>query len=186
MDRMYAPWRLAFLKGELKDKDPIPSPTGCIFCDYPLAPGARPPAGAPEADRRAWDRRRLVVTVRDHAFVILNKFPYGNGHVMVVPRRHGDKLEALDDDAFLGVHRLLHETIAAIRESYRPAGMNVGMNMGEAAGAGIAEHAHYHVLPRWQGDVNFMPVFADTKVISESLEDTWDRLAERLRRPADD
>jgi ATP adenylyltransferase len=183
MDRMYAPWRLAFLKGQHVDEQPIPSPTGCIFCDYPLPPGAAPPDGV---DRRAWDRRRLVVTVREHAFVILNKFPYGNGHVMVVPRRHGDKLEELDEAAFLGVHQLLHETIAALRASYQPAGMNIGMNMGEAAGAGIAMHAHYHLLPRWKGDVNFMPVFADTKVISESLDDTWERLAASLRRPADD
>lgn len=183
MDRMYAPWRLAFLKGQHVDAEPIPSPSGCIFCDYPLALGAVPADGTP---RRAWDRRRLVVTARAHAFVILNKFPYGNGHVMVVPRRHGDRLEALDEQAFLGVHELLHETIRAVRESYGPAGLNIGMNMGEAAGAGIAEHAHYHVLPRWKGDVNFMPVFAETKVISEALEDTWERLAARLRRPEDD
>jgi ATP adenylyltransferase len=186
MDRMYAPWRLAFLKGQHVDDVPIPSPSGCIFCDYPLAPGAAPPPGDIDVDRRAWDRRRLVVTVREHAFVILNKFPYGNGHVMVVPRAHGDRLEALGEEAFLGVHQLLRETIAALREAYRPAGMNVGMNMGEAAGAGIAEHAHYHLLPRWKGDVNFMPVFADTKVISEALLDTWERLVERLRRPEDD
>ncbi|MCC7069682.1 MAG: HIT domain-containing protein [Deltaproteobacteria bacterium] len=180
---MYAPWRLAFLKGEEQDGDLIPSPTGCIFCDYPLAPGA---AVADGSTRRGSDQRRLVVTVRAHGFVILNKYPYGNGHVMVVPRVHGDRLEALAPAAFAGLHELLHETIAAVRDAYAPHGMNVGMNMGEAAGAGIAAHAHYHVLPRWRGDVNFMPVFGDTKVISEALADTWARLAERLRRPADD
>jgi ATP adenylyltransferase len=171
------------LKGEETDKDPIPSPSGCIFCDYVLPPGQARPDGA---TRQAWDARRLVVTVREHAFVILNKFPYGNGHIMVVPRAHGDRLEALDAAAFAGVHALLHETIGAVRDAYQPHGMNIGMNMGEAAGAGIAAHAHYHVLPRWRGDVNFLPIFGDTKVISEALDDTWMRLVERLRRPEDD
>ncbi|MBI1946988.1 MAG: HIT domain-containing protein [Deltaproteobacteria bacterium] len=177
---MYAPWRLAFLKGEEQDRDPIPSPSGCIFCDYVVAPGAAPPDGN---TRGAWDRRRLVVTVREHALVILNKYPYGNGHVMVVPRAHGDRLEALSPAAFAALHELLRDTMTALRDAYQPHGMNVGMNMGEAAGAGIAAHAHYHVLPRWRGDVNFLPIFGDTKVISEALADTWQRLAERLRRP---
>lgn len=183
MDRMFAPWRLAFLRGEEKEGDRIPSPTGCIFCDYPLAAGATPPDGA---TRRAWDQRRLVVTTREHAFVILNKYPYSNGHVMVVPRAHGDRLEALSPAAFVSIHELLHETVAALRDAYQPHGMNLGMNMGEAAGAGIAAHAHYHVLPRWRGDVNFLPIFGDTKVISEALDDTWARLAERMRRPHED
>jgi ATP adenylyltransferase len=179
MDRMYAPWRLAFLKGQVKDD--IPSPTKCIFCDYPLAPDARPAEG-----RRAWDQRRLVVTSREHAFVILNKYPYTNGHVMVVPRRHTDRIESLDDAAYVALSSLLRETIAALRSSYAPSGINVGMNMGEAAGAGIAEHLHWHALPRWKGDNNFMPAIADTKVISEALDDTWDRLAAILRTADDD
>jgi ATP adenylyltransferase len=183
MDRMYAPWRLAFLKGEETDKDPIPCPSGCIFCDYPIAPGAPAPDGTA---RREWDKRRLIVTTRAHAFVILNKYPYGNGHVMVVPRRHGDALEALSHDERHNLHELLTETVGAVREQYRPHGINVGMNMGEASGAGIAGHIHYHVLPRWRGDVNFMPVFSDTKVISESLTDSYDRLAAKLRRAEDD
>lgn len=183
MDRMFAPWRLAFLRGEEKDKDPIPCPSGCIFCDYPRAAGAVPGDGA---TGRAWDERRLVVTAREHAFVILNKYPYSNGHVMVVPRVHTDRLESLAPPVFAAVHELLHETIAALRDAYTPHGMNIGMNMGEAGGAGIAAHAHYHVLPRWRGDVNFLPIFTETKVISEALEDTWARLAGRLRRPAED
>lgn len=171
---MYAPWRLGFLKGEVRDE--VPSPTGCIFCDFPND-------ASDGGGQRAWDRRRLVVTRRAHAFVILNKYPYTNGHVMVVPRVHTDQVETIDDASFTSLHALLRETIAAVREAYRPAGLNVGMNMGEAAGAGIAAHVHWHVLPRWKGDVNFMPAIADTKVISESLEDTWERLAALLRRP---
>ncbi len=178
---MYAPWRLAFLQGQAKDD--IPRPSGCIFCDYPLAAGAAPADGT---SRRDWDRRRLVVTSRAHAFVILNKYPYTNGHVMVVPRTHTDRLESLPDDVFHGLQALLKETVAALREAYEPAGMNLGMNMGEAGGAGIAEHLHWHAMPRWRGDVNFMPAIADTKVISEALEDTWERLASRLRSLAED
>lgn len=171
MERMYAPWRLAFLKGE--ERDDIPRPTGCIFCDYPKAPDD----GTTQV---AWDKRRLVVTQREHAFVILNKYPYTNGHVMVVPRVHTDRVE--DVAAFNALQELLRETVAAVRESYRPNGINVGMNMGEAAGAGIAEHVHWHVLPRWKGDVNFMPAIADTKVISEAHDDTHARLAAILRQ----
>lgn len=177
MDRMYAPWRLAFLKGQVKDE--IPSPTKCIFCDYPRS-------GAVDGSPRDWDRRRLIVTTREHAFVILNKYPYTNGHVMVVPRKHTDRVESLDGASYVALNALLRETVSALRSSYAPAGINVGMNMGEAAGAGIAEHLHWHALPRWRGDANFMPAIADTKVISEALDDTWDRLAAILRTPDDD
>jgi len=180
MDRMYAPWRLAYVKGGADDV--VPAPSGCIFCDYVLGPGAALPPDAVEADRQAFDRRRLVVTVRERAFVILNKFPYGNGHVMVVPRAHVEHLDELDELTFNDTQALLKETIVAIREIYRPDGLNVGMNVGAAAGAGIAAHCHWHVLPRWRGDVNFLPVFADVKVLNEALDDTWARLASRLRR----
>lgn len=180
MDRMYAPWRLGFLQGQVHDD--VPTPTGCIFCDFPLAPGVEPPDGTA---RRAWDKRRLVVTAREHAFVVLNKYPYTNGHVMVVPRVHTDQLETLHVTTHDALASLLRETVAAVRETYRPAGLNVGMNMGEAAGAGIAGHIHWHVLPRWKGDVNFMAAIADTKVISESLDDTWERLVALLRSPAE-
>ncbi len=182
MDRMYAPWRLAYVKGAAAD-DVVAAPSGCIFCDYVLAPGAPLPQGATEDGRGSFDRRRLVVTVRERAFVILNKFPYGNGHVMVVPRPHVEHLDELDADTFSDTQSLLKDTIAAVRAVYRPDGVNVGMNVGAAAGAGIAAHCHWHVLPRWRGDVNFLPVFGDVKVLNEALEDTWHRLAERLRRP---
>jgi len=181
---MFAPWRRAFIEGALEAE--VPSPSGCIFCDFPLAPGAAPGAYATESSRAEWDRRRLVVTTREHGFVILNRYPYNNGHVMVVPRVHTQELESLDDEAFLGLHTLLRETVAAVRATYAPQGMNVGMNMGRAGGAGIDQHIHYHVLPRWNGDVNFMPVIAGTKVISEGLDDTYDRLAAILRRPEED
>jgi len=184
MDRMYAPWRLAYVKGAAAE-DVVPSPSGCIFCDYVLPPGVAPPADSVDVDRRAFDRRRLVVTVRERAAVILNKFPYGNGHVMVVPRAHVEHLDELADDDFLATQALLKETIAAVRAVYRPDGVNVGMNVGAAAGAGIAAHCHWHVLPRWRGDVNFLPVFSDVKILNEALSDTWQRLSERLRQPTE-
>lgn len=189
MDRMYAPWRLAFIKGQ--EQPAIPCPSGCIFCDYPLRLGVAPPSHIGEAPnehktRRAWDEARLILTVREHGFVILNKYPYTNGHVMVVPFAHTQRLEDLSRESFLGLHELLHETVAALRQAYAPHGMNIGMNMGRAGGAGIEEHVHYHAVPRWHGDVNFMPVFGDTKVISEGIDDTWRRLAAVLRRPEDD
>ena len=181
---MYAPWRLAYVKGAADDV--IDAPSGCIFCDYVLAPGAALPADSRERERRAFDRRRLVVTVRQRAFVILNKFPYGNGHVMVVPRPHIEHLDELDDATFADTQALLKDTIAAVRAVYGPDGVNVGMNVGAAAGAGIAAHCHWHVLPRWRGDVNFLPVFADVKVLNEALDDTWERLASRLRSASED
>lgn len=182
MDRMYAPWRLAYVKGNARN-DVVEAPSGCIFCDYVLPPGAAVPAGAVEPNRHAYDLRRYVVTVRERAFVILNKFPYSNGHVMVVPRAHVEHLDELEPDTFTATQDLLKETIAAVREVYRPDGLNVGMNVGAAAGAGIAAHCHWHVLPRWKGDVNFLPVFGDVKVLNEALDDTWQRLAARLRLP---
>ncbi len=181
MDRMYAPWRRAFVEGRAADDEAVlPTPTGCIFCDFPRR-GKIPDDG----DAAAWDRARWVVTCRAEGFVILNKYPYGAGHVMVVPHVHTHVLESLEEATFLGVHRLLRETVAAVREEFRPDGLNVGMNMGKAGGAGIDEHIHYHVLPRWNGDVNFMPALMDTKVISSSLADTYDRLCARLRLPDD-
>lgn len=184
MDRMYAPWRLAYIKGAAAD-EVIEAPSGCIFCDYVL-PRGQAVSTTSDASRRLFDRRRLIVTVRARAFVVLNKFPYGSAHLMVVPRAHTEQLDSLDDLTFNDTQALLRETLGAVREVYRPEGMNVGMNIGAAAGAGIAPHCHWHVLPRWKGDVNFLPIFADTKVLSEALDDTWVRLAARLRGDDED
>lgn len=160
MDRIHAPWRYTFVTGQ------APSPplaaSGCIFCDYPRA------HGTPVND--VHDQERLLVHTRQHAFVIMNKFPYAGGHVMVVPRRHVDALESLEAAEFAELQGLLRDTVAAVKASYQPQGLNVGMNLGRAGGAGIADHLHWHVVPRWVGDNNFMPVLADTRVISEGME----------------
>lgn len=167
-DHLWAPWRLSFVEGKAEKPAILPGPTGCIFCDYP-----RPYNAAPDLEH---DKQRLVVHAREHAFVILNKYPYNNGHVMVVPRHHGGAIELLPDASFLGLNALLKDTIAAVKEAYKPDGLNMGMNVGRAGGAGIADHVHWHIVPRWSGDVNFMPVLADARVISESLEASFDRL----------
>lgn len=158
METLWAPWRLEFITGD--------RPSGCIFCRFPAE------------DR---DRENLVLGRSDHAFVILNKFPYNNGHLMVVPRAHVASLDRLEDEAFEDLQRTLRLSIRVLSEFCSPEGLNVGMNLGRCAGAGIADHLHWHVVPRWVGDVNFMPVLAETRVVPEHLDRTWERL-----RPAFD
>jgi ATP adenylyltransferase len=153
---LWAPWRLEYIQ-TADEQD------GCIFC---LA-----------ADGE--DEDRLVVHRGDSALVVLNKFPYSSGHLMVAPRRHVGEFGALDDAETLEVHRLAAQGIAALGEVYEPAGFNLGWNLGRIAGAGIVDHVHLHVVPRWAGDTNFMPVLADVKVLPEHLLETRRRLAER-------
>lgn len=157
MERLWAPWRLEFVeKGDKQE--------GCIFCRFPAEEGE-------EADRR-----NLVLGRSAHAFALLNKFPYTSGHLMVVPRRHTASFESLSDEELADLSRLLRQAIAHVKAAYRPDGVNVGMNLGRAAGAGIADHLHWHVVPRWSGDTNFMPVVGDTRVMVEHLQATWERL----------
>jgi ATP adenylyltransferase len=141
-----------------------PKPAGCIFCDFPAEVG------------EAADRRNLVAHRSDRSFTLLNRFPYNTGHVMVIPRAHVAALEALAPEDFADLNEELRRAVAVLRRVYRPEGMNVGMNLGQAAGAGIADHLHYHVVPRWGGDTNFMPVLADTKVMIEHLDESWRRI----------
>jgi ATP adenylyltransferase len=138
-------------------------PPGCIFCDFPAAPEAR-------------DRENLIVHRSAHAFTILNRYPYNSGHVMVVPRAHVSDPGALAADAWADLSDELRRAAAVLRAVYRPEGLNLGMNLGRAAGAGIEEHLHWHLVPRWVGDNNFMAVVADTRVVPEALEAAWERL----------
>ena len=157
MDRpLWAPWRMEFIDA--------PKPGGCIFCDFPAETGDES------------DRRNLIVHRSERSFTILNRFPYNNGHVMVIPRVHTADLTALAPEAFLDLHDELRRTIDVLRAVYRPQGFNVGMNLGQVAGAGIADHLHYHVVPRWGGDTNFMPVLGETKVMVEHLDASWSRI----------
>jgi ATP adenylyltransferase len=110
------------------------------------------------------------------SFTILNRFPYNNGHIMVIPRAHLARLEDLPAEDFADLHDELRRAAAVLRGAYRPEGMNVGMNLGQVAGAGIVDHLHYHLVPRWNGDTNFMPVLAGNKVMIEHLDASWRRL----------
>jgi ATP adenylyltransferase len=152
--QLWAPWRLEYVQAA--DEQP-----GCVFCTAL--------EGEPE--------KRLVVARSAQAFVVLNRFPYASGHLMVAPTRHVGELGGLSDDEALGVHRLAAEALEALRETYRPDGFNLGWNLGRVAGAGIVDHVHLHVVPRWSGDTNFMPVLADVKVLPEHLTESRLKLA---------
>ena len=122
------------------------------------------------------DRKALVFLRRPHAFAVLNRFPYNNGHTLIVPASHKGNLEDLSDEEMLAIMKTAGEVVAVFRRFLRPDGFNIGFNFGRTAGAGLPEHLHLHIVPRWNGDTNFMPVLADTKVIPQSLEDLYDRL----------
>ena len=154
MERLWAPWRLEYVQTADEQE-------GCVFC------------AAAGGD----DESHLVVHRGERAFVLLNKFPYTSGHLLVAPYRHGAGFAELDDAEALEVHRLATDGIAALAAVYSPDGHNVGWNIGRVAGAGIVDHAHLHVVPRWSGDTSFMPVLADVKVIPEHLADSRRRLA---------
>jgi ATP adenylyltransferase len=158
MERLWAPWRMTYLEHS--------APPGCFFC-----------AAAASGD----DRVHLTIARDPAAVVMLNKYPYGHGHLLVAPVRHVARLGDLADVEYDGLMRAVRRTAAALESAFHPEGMNVGMNLGRAAGAGVADHCHWHVLPRWNGDTNFMPVIGDVKVMSEHLEATFDRLQPLFR-----
>ena len=152
-ERIWAPWRLEYVKDAAKDSE-----TDCIFC-------AKPNAGDDEA--------ALIVHRGELCFVILNLFPYTNGHLMVAPYEHVATLPDLNRDTVTEMMALSQRAMTALEETYTPHGYNVGCNQGRVAGAGVEHHIHMHVVPRWGGDTNFMPVLADTRVMPQSLEDSY-------------
>jgi ATP adenylyltransferase len=156
MERLWAPWRLEYVA--TADDD-----AGCVFCS------------ALDGD----DEDKLVVHRGKNAFVLLNKFPYASGHFMVAPTRHLGEFGELSDDEVLELHRLASAGISALSQLYTPQAYNLGWNLGRVAGAGVVDHVHLHVVPRWAGDTNFMPVLADVKVIPEHLAETRRKLVER-------
>lgn len=161
MEHMWAPWRMEYVASQYSDKN------GCVFCESP---------------KNKKDKENHIVYRGDHCYVILNKFPYNNGHVMVLPYQHCSDLLELSDEIHSECQELIKKTIKVLRKIFNPQGINIGLNMGSAAGAGIAEHIHYHILPRWEGDTNFMPVVAGVKVISESLDSTYLKLREAFKK----
>lgn len=154
MERLWAPWRMQYIGGE-------PKP-GCLFCRVIENPDDEDAA--------------LVLWRPQGAIVLLNKFPYNPGHSMVAPVAHRATPEELSDAQTTDLMRALNRTLTVLREQLNPDGFNIGLNLGRAAGAGIPEHAHFHVVPRWNGDTNFMPVLEDVKVIPEALQQTADKL----------
>jgi ATP adenylyltransferase len=150
MEVKFTPWRMAYIAG--------PKPAGCVFC-----------AAAVGKD----DAATFVVARGEYCFVILNAYPYNNGHLMVVPYAHVADLTVLALEVAQELFELTRTAVAALAKTMHPTGFNVGMNLGEAAGAGIADHLHMHVVPRWVGDTNFMSVVGDTRLIPQSLDETW-------------
>jgi ATP adenylyltransferase len=153
MDHLWTPWRYAYVTGADQN-------SGCIFCNAPK-----------ESDQQA-----RIVHRGAHCYIILNTYPYTNGHVMIVPYEHLDELQKLPTDAAQEMMVLTQKMETVLRSLYRPDGINLGMNIGKAAGAGVAGHIHMHILPRWVADANFVSVIGETRVLPESLEVTWERI----------
>jgi len=157
MKTLWAPWRIEYITGE-KDN-------GCIFCDKP---------------KEGNDKENLILFKGETSFIIMNRYPYSNGHLMAVPYRHTNNMSELNDDERLELMNLTTKCIE-ILDIMNPDGFNVGMNLGTAGGAGIDDHLHFHIVPRWNGDTNFMPLIGDVKVMPEYLEDTYKTLSEQIK-----
>jgi ATP adenylyltransferase len=161
MDRVWAPWRMEYISASTKPDNK------CFLC-------------VNQAD----DLQALVVGRNNKAFIIMNRFPYTNGHVMVVPVRHIGSFEELTDEETLDMMRLVKIMVSILKEEFNVDGLNIGMNVGRAAGAGLEEHCHIHIVPRWFGDTNFMPILGETRVISEHLNTSYERLKRKfLEKP---
>jgi len=155
MEKLWAPWRMQYIKGLDKKED------GCIFCKKP------------SEDR---DRDNLLLYRGKTCFVLMNLFPYNNGHLMVIPYRHSADITCLNDESGAELWRVIGLAKDALSKAFHPDAFNIGMNIGRVAGAGIDQHIHVHIVPRWSGDTNFMPVIGDTKVVSQGLLETYDAL----------
>lgn len=167
MKRLWTPWRMAYIKPAKKSKK-TEKPSGCIFCDKIAA------------SKRS-DRKNLVLLRGERAFMMMNLYPYTNGHLMVAPYAHTGELESLDGETLKEMMLLVGKGIRALRIEANPHGFNVGVNMGRVAGAGVEDHVHIHIVPRWNGDTNFMPVLAETRMIPELLPQTYDKLLAALQ-----
>ncbi len=157
MKRIWAPWRIQYIKE--------PSPSGCIFCDKPKVDH--------DAENYILYRGRLN-------FVIMNAYPYNPGHLLVVPYRHIGRLEDMTAEERAELYDIVSRSVGVLRAETRTDSFNIGMNLGRAAGAGIADHIHTHIVPRWVGDNNFMPVIGDTRVISDSMQNIYNQLKGKL------
>lgn len=160
MKQLWAPWRMAYIEDGSKEQ-------GCIFC---IKSQSQDLKGA------------LVLTQTTHTVVMLNKYPYNNGHLLLAPKRHEKNLAGLSTEQYIDLNEMLRRSVQVVREVFNPGGINVGMNLGKCAGAGIEDHLHWHVVPRWEGDTNFMPVIGETRVMPQHLLDSYDRLQPHFQR----
>lgn len=158
MEQLWAPWRLAFI---LKKEE------GCIFCQKP---------------QEEKDEENFILFRGERNFVLLNTYPYNPGHLMIAPYRHIANFEDLTSQEIAEHFQLVIKMISALKTAFNPQGFNIGINLGKSAGAGIIDHLHTHIVPRWEGDTNFMPIIADTKVIIEGLNSIYKRLKEALSK----
>jgi len=158
--QIWAPWRMAYIQRDKKK-------SGCVLCEK-------------WADDN--DAANYVLYRGERGYIILNLYPYNNGHLMVVPYEHAASLEDLETETLTELILLVNRGLAALREAMAPQGFNIGVNLGPAAGAGIHEHVHIHIVPRWEGDTNFMPVLGETRVIPQMLEDTYAQLLAAIQR----
>lgn len=154
MDHLWTPWRMSYIE-TLKD-----APQACVFC----------------AKLECDDKEEFVLRRGETCYAALNVFPYNSGHILIVPHSHVKDLEELPCDCLLEMMTLCQQALAALRLGYHPRGFNVGFNLGTAAGAGLPDHLHMHVVPRWTGDSTFMSVFGNTRILPESLDESWQRL----------
>lgn len=161
MKILWTPWRMEYIMGK--------KPKGCLFCTK-------------KQELRERDRESHILHRGATCYIMLNLFPYTNGHMMIAPYQHVASLEELDDKSLHEMMALVRASVAALNKALSPAGFNIGMNLGKVAGAGIADHLHIHVVPRWQGDVSFMSVLAETRLIPEALGVTYDKLLPILTR----
>ncbi len=153
MKRLFAPWRIEYILG--------PKPDECVFCIK---------------DIKGEDEERLILWRGEHCFVIMNKYPYSSGHIMVTPYRHVYSLDELNEQELHEIMLTMSKCVTILKKAFRPHGINIGLNIGEAAGAGIKEHLHFHLVPRWTGDHSFMAIFSETMVIPEHLKKTYEKL----------
>jgi ATP adenylyltransferase len=155
MENLWAPWRITYIENGKED--------GCIFCNR---------------KHNGDDRENLVLHRGKNTIVMLNKYPYNNGHLLVAPKRHVGFLEDLTPEEMSDLMAAIQRCVVLVKKVLSPHGFNIGANVGKVAGAGVADHLHFHIVPRWEGDTNFMPVLADTRVIPEHLAETYHRLSQ--------
>ena len=169
-DRIWAPWRLGYIVGDKKTPEP----------DEPLdlLDGADPECFLCQCVAATDDQQRLVVERTEHTVTVLNRYPYNNGHLLVAPHGHFARLDQLDTDVQAALTAVISRMVGRLEEVLHPEGFNIGLNLGLAAGAGLPDHLHVHVVPRWSGDTNFMPSIAGIRVVPQSLDALWEAMTE--------